>query len=92
MEGLIARWYANLTKKALDDFRALARQIKQQLPPNADVLEVAPGLGISRSSWPGSATIASLVSTSARHSLKSRKGTPPKPAFRSISATGTLRE
>ena len=45
MEGLIARWYANLTRKALDDFRALARQIGQQLPPNADVLEVAPGPG-----------------------------------------------
>ncbi|MBZ5634523.1 MAG: class I SAM-dependent methyltransferase [Acidobacteriia bacterium] len=45
MEGFIAKWYANLTKKALDDFRALARQIANQLPPGADVLEVAPGPG-----------------------------------------------
>ncbi len=45
MEGFIARWYSNRTKKALDDFRALARQISKQLPPQADVLEVAPGPG-----------------------------------------------
>jgi ubiquinone/menaquinone biosynthesis C-methylase UbiE len=45
MEGFIAKWYANLTKKALDDFRALARQVAEQLPPDADVLEVAPGPG-----------------------------------------------
>ena len=45
MEGFIAKWYANLTRKALDDFRALARQVSVQLPPDADVLEVAPGPG-----------------------------------------------
>jgi len=45
MEGFIARWYANLTRKALDDFRALARHVSEQLPPGADVLEVAPGPG-----------------------------------------------
>jgi ubiquinone/menaquinone biosynthesis C-methylase UbiE len=45
MEGFVAKWYANLTKKALDDFRALARQVADQLPPHADVLEVAPGPG-----------------------------------------------
>jgi ubiquinone/menaquinone biosynthesis C-methylase UbiE len=45
MEGFIAKWYANLTRNALDDFRALARQVSPQLPPGADVLEVAPGPG-----------------------------------------------
>ena len=45
MEGFIAKWYANLTRKALDDFRALARQVAEQLPTDADVLEVAPGPG-----------------------------------------------
>ena len=45
MEGFIARWYANLTRNALDDFRALARQVAPQLPPGAAVLEVAPGPG-----------------------------------------------
>ena len=45
MEGFVAKWYANLTKKALDDFKTLARQVAEQLPPSADVLEVAPGPG-----------------------------------------------
>jgi ubiquinone/menaquinone biosynthesis C-methylase UbiE len=45
MEGFIARWYANLTRKALDDFSSLARQVSGQLPANAEVLEVAPGPG-----------------------------------------------
>ena len=45
MEGFIAKWYANLTRKSLDDFKALARQVAEQLPPDADVLEVAPGPG-----------------------------------------------
>ena len=45
MEGFIAKWYANLTRKSLDDFKTLARQVAEQLPPNADVLEVALGPG-----------------------------------------------
>jgi ubiquinone/menaquinone biosynthesis C-methylase UbiE len=45
MEGFVAKWYAGLTRKALDDFRTLARQVADQLPPDADVLEVAPGPG-----------------------------------------------
>ncbi|MBZ5676959.1 MAG: class I SAM-dependent methyltransferase [Acidobacteriia bacterium] len=45
MEGFIAKWYANLTKKALDDFKSLARQVSEQIPPEGDVLEVAPGPG-----------------------------------------------
>jgi ubiquinone/menaquinone biosynthesis C-methylase UbiE len=45
MEGAIARWYAGLTKKSLEDFRALARRTAGQIPAEASVLEVAPGPG-----------------------------------------------
>lgn len=45
MEGLTARWYASLTHKSLDEFKALARRIAEQIPPGSDVLEVAPGPG-----------------------------------------------
>jgi len=45
MNGFVAKWYANLTRKSLDDFKTLARQVAEQLPPCADVLEVAPGPG-----------------------------------------------
>ena len=45
MEGAIARWYAALTGKSLEDFRALARRVAEQVPSQAGVLEVAPGPG-----------------------------------------------
>lgn len=45
MEGFVAKWYANLTRNSLEDFRKLARQVAPQLPEDADVLEVAPGPG-----------------------------------------------
>jgi ubiquinone/menaquinone biosynthesis C-methylase UbiE len=45
MEGAIARWYARLTRKSLEDFRALARRTAEQIPAEASVLEVAPGPG-----------------------------------------------
>jgi ubiquinone/menaquinone biosynthesis C-methylase UbiE len=45
MEGAVAKWYAALTKKSLDDFKALARRTAEQLPPQSSVLEVAPGPG-----------------------------------------------
>jgi len=45
MEGAVAKWYATLTKKSLDDFKALARRTAEQLPPHSRVLEVAPGPG-----------------------------------------------
>lgn len=45
MEGFTARWYASLTRKSLEDFKALARRVAQDLPPAAGVLEVAPGPG-----------------------------------------------
>jgi ubiquinone/menaquinone biosynthesis C-methylase UbiE len=45
MEGAIARWYAGLTKKSMDDFKSLARRVAQQIHSGASVLEVAPGPG-----------------------------------------------
>lgn len=45
MEGAVAKWYAVLTKKSLDDFKALARRIAEEIPPQSRVLEVAPGPG-----------------------------------------------
>jgi ubiquinone/menaquinone biosynthesis C-methylase UbiE len=45
MEGAVARWYASLTRKSLDEFAALAGRISGQLASGADVLEVAPGPG-----------------------------------------------
>ena len=45
MEGAVAKWYAGLTKKSLDEFKMLARHIAEQLPPRSRVLEVAPGPG-----------------------------------------------
>ena len=45
MEGVTARWYASLTRKASEDFRALARRVAAETPRGSDVLEVAPGPG-----------------------------------------------
>jgi ubiquinone/menaquinone biosynthesis C-methylase UbiE len=45
MEGLTARWYASLTRKALGEFKVLARRVAEQVPPGSQVLEVAPGPG-----------------------------------------------
>ncbi|HUI40373.1 MAG TPA: class I SAM-dependent methyltransferase [Terriglobia bacterium] len=45
MEGFIATWYASLTRKSLDEFKALARRVSGQIPPGSRVLEVAPGPG-----------------------------------------------
>jgi ubiquinone/menaquinone biosynthesis C-methylase UbiE len=45
MEGLTAKWYANLTLKGMDEYRAMALRIAADLPPAARVLEVAPGPG-----------------------------------------------
>jgi ubiquinone/menaquinone biosynthesis C-methylase UbiE len=45
MEGFTAKWYASLTRKAIDDFRALARRVAEQIAPGEQVLEVAPGPG-----------------------------------------------
>jgi len=45
MERGIARWYASLTKKALDDFKRDARRMAERIPAGGRVLEVAPGPG-----------------------------------------------
>jgi ubiquinone/menaquinone biosynthesis C-methylase UbiE len=45
MEGLIAKWYARITRNDLLEFRALARRMSETLPPEARVLELAPGPG-----------------------------------------------
>jgi ubiquinone/menaquinone biosynthesis C-methylase UbiE len=45
MNGAVARWYAGLTKKSMEDFKALARRTADQIPAGASVLEVAPGPG-----------------------------------------------
>lgn len=45
MKGPVARWYTSLTRKSLGDFKALARRTAEQIPPQASVLEVAPGPG-----------------------------------------------
>jgi ubiquinone/menaquinone biosynthesis C-methylase UbiE len=45
MEGSVAKWYASLTKKSLDEFKALAQRIAKQIPSKSSVLEVAPGPG-----------------------------------------------
>lgn len=45
MEGFTARWYACLTRKSMDEFTGLARDVAGQVPPGSKVLEVAPGPG-----------------------------------------------
>jgi ubiquinone/menaquinone biosynthesis C-methylase UbiE len=45
MEGAVAKWYAALTKKSLEDFRALARRVAERIPAESSILEVAPGPG-----------------------------------------------
>ncbi len=45
MEGPIAKWYAKITHKDLEDFKALARRMSAGLTEGASVLEVAPGPG-----------------------------------------------
>jgi len=45
MEGFTAKWYASLTAKSMDEFKALARRIADELPMESRVLEVAPGPG-----------------------------------------------
>jgi len=45
MEGVIAKWYAKSTAKSMDDYKADARRAAALLPPEAAVLEVAPGPG-----------------------------------------------
>jgi ubiquinone/menaquinone biosynthesis C-methylase UbiE len=45
MEGSIATWYAKTTRRDLDAFKNLARQMSSRLPDGSKILEVAPGPG-----------------------------------------------
>ena len=45
MEGRIATWYTKTTGKDLAEFERLARELAADLPPDARVLEIAPGPG-----------------------------------------------
>jgi ubiquinone/menaquinone biosynthesis C-methylase UbiE len=45
MEGYTAKWYASMTHKSLDEFKALARRVADEVAPQSRVLEVAPGPG-----------------------------------------------
>src|ERR1700739_2835883 len=45
MEGPIAGWYAKATKKDFAEFERLARDLAAHAPPNARILEIAPGPG-----------------------------------------------
>jgi ubiquinone/menaquinone biosynthesis C-methylase UbiE len=45
MEGSIARWYARVTRKDLDEIKYLAKQLAADLKDGAQILEVAPGPG-----------------------------------------------
>src|SRR5919109_1455846 len=45
MEGLIATWYANTTRKDLKRHKWMAQQLVEKIPTNGKVLEIAPGPG-----------------------------------------------
>ena len=45
MEGLIATWYAETTRKDLKRHKLMAKQLAVKIPANGKVLEIAPGPG-----------------------------------------------
>ena len=45
MEGPIARWYAQITARKMDEFKTGAKKIADSVAPGAAILEVAPGPG-----------------------------------------------
>ena len=45
MEGLIASWYANTTRKDLKRHKLMAKQLVEKIPAYGKVLEIAPGPG-----------------------------------------------
>jgi ubiquinone/menaquinone biosynthesis C-methylase UbiE len=45
MEGMVAKWYATMTKKSLDRFKELAQRTARELNAGSSLLEVAPGPG-----------------------------------------------
>jgi ubiquinone/menaquinone biosynthesis C-methylase UbiE len=45
MEGIIASWYAKTTLKDLKRHKLMAKQMVEKIPPQGNVLEIAPGPG-----------------------------------------------
>ncbi len=45
MEGMVAKWYAANTRKGIEEYRALARDVSRELSPGSRILELAPGPG-----------------------------------------------
>lgn len=45
MEGVTAKWYASLTRKSAEDYKAMARRVAAETSSAGAVLEVAPGPG-----------------------------------------------
>jgi ubiquinone/menaquinone biosynthesis C-methylase UbiE len=45
MEGVIASWYANITRKDLKRHQGMANELATQIPEHGKVLEIAPGPG-----------------------------------------------
>lgn len=45
MEGSIAKWYAKITRKDLEEMKGLAKELAGNLSDGAEILEVAPGPG-----------------------------------------------
>jgi ubiquinone/menaquinone biosynthesis C-methylase UbiE len=45
MEGPIANWYAQITRKKMDEYKNGAKKVAESVAPGAAVLEVAPGPG-----------------------------------------------
>jgi ubiquinone/menaquinone biosynthesis C-methylase UbiE len=45
MEGVIASWYARITRKDLPRHQLMAKQLAQKIPAGGLVLEIAPGPG-----------------------------------------------
>jgi ubiquinone/menaquinone biosynthesis C-methylase UbiE len=45
MDGMIAKWYAANTHKSIEDYKALAQRVAEELSPESRVLEIAPGPG-----------------------------------------------
>ncbi|MGE5446318.1 MAG: class I SAM-dependent methyltransferase [Ignavibacteriales bacterium] len=45
MEGFIAKWYAKITQKDMEEFKILARRVAENMAEGSSVLELAPGPG-----------------------------------------------
>ena len=48
MEGVIAKWYASLTRKSMDEFVTLAQRVAEKLPLGSRVLENRTWAGVLR--------------------------------------------